>query len=174
MRTVVRACRWNHGKRGVNEIKPREAEEKRKQCLRIDYSIFITDFKSDSSWKLLPSSLSTSVLFSLILYRHSLSLLRSLFGRVLSLILYSTTYIKKKTDLFFWNIAPNSSLKITNYIVYTVLSILYIQKFFGLYCHDRIAWSDENKKEWYIYFIKIPSSSVFFSKPNGGLICILL
>ena len=31
--------------------------------------------------------------------------------------------------------------------MYVALSILYIQKFFGSYHHDRIAWSDKNDKE---------------------------
>ena len=38
--------------------------------------------------------------------------------------------------------APGKKRKMNN-----ALSILYIQKFFGLYCHARIAWSDKNKKE---------------------------
>ena len=42
------------------------------------------------------------------------------------------------------------------------LLVLYVQKFFGLSCHDRIAWRSPKKSEKCFYFLTIPSSLVFF------------
>ena len=43
------------------------------------------------------------------------------------------------------------------------ITVLYMQKVFGLYCHARTAWRTPKKAEKYFYFLKILSSSVFFS-----------